>query len=79
MLEPLAEHELGLLVLDNRPDELLAGDLERQRRQMLASEIGRDIGRRKQEMAVTNVHDPSIRLQAATSYTLAAPTRRRCP
>ena len=52
MLEPLAEDELGLLVLDGRALELAARDLQRERRQVLAGEIRRDVGRRELERVV---------------------------
>ncbi len=44
VLEPLAEDEVALLVWDLRPLDLPARVRERERRQVLAGEEGRDVG-----------------------------------
>ena len=49
VLEPLAEDELRLLILDLGLHELPARVAQRERRQVLASEKGRDVGRREVE------------------------------
>ena len=56
VLEPLAEDQLRLLVLDLGPVELPARVRERERRQVLAGEEGRDVGRRETEVFGVNVH-----------------------
>ena len=56
MLEPLAEDQLRLLVDGLRPLELPARVRERERRQVLAGEERRDVGRRELEPVVVNVH-----------------------
>ena len=56
MLEPLAEDQLRLLVLDLGPVDLPARVRERERRQVLAGEEGRDVGRREMEAVGVNVH-----------------------
>ena len=56
VLEPLAEDQLRLLVLDLGPVELPARVRERERRQVLAGEEGRDVGRREMEVFGVNVH-----------------------
>ena len=68
VLPALAEKELELLVHHLGLDQLMARDLERQRRQMLAAEIGRDVGRGEREVAVAKVHKVSIYLWVAGSY-----------
>ena len=47
VLEPLAEDQLRLLVLDLGPLDLAARVRERERRQVLAGEEGRDVGERE--------------------------------
>ena len=58
VLEPLAEDQLRLLVLDLGPLELPARVRERERRQVLAGEEGRDVGRREVEAVVVKAHRP---------------------
>ena len=52
VLEPLAEDQLRLLVLDLGPLDLPARVRERERRQVLAGQEGRDVGRREVEAGV---------------------------
>ena len=54
VLEPLAEDQLRLLVLDLRPLDLPARVRERERRQVLAGQEGRDVGRREVEAVRLN-------------------------
>ena len=68
MLEPLAEDELGLLVLDVGLLELLLRDLEREGREVAAAEVGRDVGGREGDVAVLELHGLSIYVAAARSY-----------
>ncbi len=56
VLEPLAEDQLRLLVLDLGPLDLPARVRERERRQVLAGEEGRDVGRREVEAVVVKAH-----------------------
>ena len=67
MLEPLAEDELGLLVLDVGLGELLLRDLEGEGREVAAAEVGRDVGGREGDVAVLELHCLSIYLRAASS------------
>ena len=68
VLEPLAEDELGLLVLDVRLGELLLRDLEREGREVAAAEVGRDVGGREGDVVVLELHCLSIYFPAARSY-----------
>ena len=52
VLEPLAKDQLRLLVLDLGPLDLPARVRERERRQVLAGQEGRDVGRREVEAVV---------------------------
>ena len=56
VLEPLAEDQLRLLVHDLRPRELAARVRERERRQVLAGEERRHVGRRELELVVVDLH-----------------------
>ena len=56
VLQPLAADQLGLLVLDVRPLELAARVRERERRQVLAGEEGRDVGRREVQAVGVKAH-----------------------
>ncbi len=56
VLASLAEDELGLLVLELRPLQLVARDLQRERCQMLARETRREVGRRKSDISVLGMH-----------------------
>ena len=56
VLEPLAKDQLRLLVLDLGPLDLPASVRERERRQVLAGQEGRDVGRREVQAVVVNVH-----------------------
>ena len=60
VLEPLAEDQLRLLVLDVGPVELPARVRERERRQVLAGQEGRDVGRRELEASIALLHRLSI-------------------
>ena len=56
VLEPLAKDQLRLLVLDLRPLDLPARVRERERRQVLAGQEGRDVGRREVEAVSVKAH-----------------------
>ena len=56
VLAPLAEDQLGLVVLERRRDELAAGDLEGKGGEVLAGEVGRHVGRRQRELSVAQLH-----------------------
>ncbi len=56
VLEPLAKDQLRLLVLDLGPLDLPASVRERERRQVLAGQEGRDVGRREVEAVVVKAH-----------------------
>ena len=60
MLEPLAEEQLGLLARPRGLENLLARDGKRERRQVLAREVGRDIARREKDLVVATLHPFSI-------------------
>ncbi len=68
VLEPLAEDQLGLLVLDLGPLELPTRMGERERRQVLAGEEGRDVGRREVEPVGGDVHPGRVAEAAAVAY-----------
>ena len=68
MLDPLAEDQLGLLVLDLGPLDLATRVGERERRQVLAGEEGRDIGRREVEPVGGDVHPGRVAEAAAVAY-----------
>ena len=90
VLEPLAKDQLRLLVLDLGPLDLPASVRERERRQVLAGEERRDVGRREVEAVVVKAHSlkstgQSRRLTRAEEQTLyvwthgSADQRSRCP
>ena len=56
VLEPLAEDQLRLLVRRVGPVDLPARVRERERRQVLAGEEGRDVGRRQVESVGVKAH-----------------------
>ena len=56
VLEPLPKDQLRLLVLNLGPLDLPASVRERERRQMLAGQEGRDVGRRKVKAVVVKAH-----------------------
>ena len=60
VLEPLAEDQLRLLVLDLGPLELAARVRERERRQVLAGQEGRDVGWREMEASGVLPHRSRI-------------------
>ena len=68
VLDPLPEDQLGLLVLDLGPLELPARKRERERRQVLAGEEGRDVGRREVEPVGGDVHPGRVAEAAAVAY-----------
>ena len=80
VLEPLPEDQLGLLVLDLGPLDLATRVRERERRQVLAGEEGRDIGGREVEPVGGDVHPGRVAEAAAVAYSqprLDAYARRR--
>jgi len=68
VLAPLAKDELSLIVYEARLLELAARDLQRERGHVLAAEEPRDIGGRKEEATVSELHRVSIRQPAERSY-----------
>ena len=77
VLAPLAEDELSLLVLGLGLLELAARDLQRERGQVLARQVVRDVGRRERDAAVVELHISIVVRAAPVPYPRAqrpAPT-----
>jgi hypothetical protein len=68
VLAALAEDELGLLVLDPGQRQVAAGDPDRERGQMLARQIVRDIRGRERKAAGDDLHAKSLGRNGASSY-----------
>jgi hypothetical protein len=69
VLVPLAEDEVAVRGVEVRLLELAARDGERQRRQMRAGEVGREVGRREGERCVgEQAHTTSIGARAEAPY-----------
>jgi hypothetical protein len=60
VLLPPAPDQVSLSVLDVRLEDLATRNLELELRQVLASELGRDVGRRERRVAILRFHDSSI-------------------
>ncbi len=73
VLVPLAEDEVAVRGVEVRLLELAARDGERQRRQVRAGEVGREVGRRERERGVgEKSHTTSIGPRPAFPYARAA-------
>ncbi len=72
VLVPLPEDEVAVRGVEVRLLELAARDGQRQRRQVRAGEMRREVGRRESECVVENAHTTSIGPRAAVPYEATA-------